>query len=103
MCLLLTLYNQSKKYYPATYPDIPTGYVGLVGRLTYDYATRYLFDVNVGYNGSENFAPGKRYGLFPAVSVGWVMSEVHIPADTRSAFPVISVQSPVSIQCCWQS
>ena len=30
-------------------------------------------------------------------------SEVHIPADTRSAFPVISVQSPVSIQCCWQS
>ena len=30
-------------------------------------------------------------------------SIVHIPADTRSAFPVISVQSPVSIQCCWQS
>ena len=29
--------------------------------------------------------------------------KVHIPADTRSAFPVISVQSPVSIQCCWQS
>lgn len=71
----LALYNQSKKYYPTTYPDIPTGYVGLVGRLTYDYATRYLLDVNVGYNGSENFAPGKRYGLFPAVSVGWVMSE----------------------------
>lgn len=31
------------------------------------------------------------------------MDELHIPADTRSAFPVISVQSPVSIQCCWQS
>ena len=30
-------------------------------------------------------------------------SYLHIPADTRSAFPVISVQSPVSIQCCWQS
>ena len=29
--------------------------------------------------------------------------KLHIPADTRSAFPVISVQSPVSIQCCWQS
>jgi len=29
--------------------------------------------------------------------------DLHIPADTRSAFPVISVQSPVSIQCCWQS
>lgn len=32
-----------------------------------------------------------------------VGERVHIPADTRSAFPVISVQSPVSIQCCWQS
>ena len=32
-----------------------------------------------------------------------VMRGLHIPADTRSAFPVISVQSPVSIQCCWQS
>ena len=31
------------------------------------------------------------------------LQELHIPADTRSAFPVISVQSPVSIQCCWQS
>ena len=31
------------------------------------------------------------------------ISTLHIPADTRSAFPVISVQSPVSIQCCWQS
>ena len=32
-----------------------------------------------------------------------IILKVHIPADTRSAFPVISVQSPVSIQCCWQS
>ena len=37
-----------------------------------------------------------------AAVVGFIHN-VHIPADTRSAFPVISVQSPVSIQCCWQS
>ena len=71
----LALYNQSKEYYPVNYPEIPTGYVGLVGRVTYDYATKYLFDFNVGYNGSENFAPGKRYGLFPAASVGWLVTE----------------------------
>lgn len=71
----LLLYNQSKSYYPAQNPDIPTGYVGLVGRATYDYATRYLIDFNIGYNGSENFAPGKRYGIFPAVSLGWIVSE----------------------------
>ncbi|KAA6328077.1 TonB-dependent receptor SusC, partial [termite gut metagenome] len=68
----LLLYNQTKNYYPWPYSDIPTGYVGLVGRVTYNYNSRYLLDLNMGYNGSENFAPGKRYGLFPSASVGWV-------------------------------
>lgn len=71
----LFLYNQSKYYYPDPYRDIPRGYVGLVGRATYNYASKYLFDFNVGYNGSENFAPGKRYGTFPAGSIGWIMTE----------------------------
>ena len=75
----LLLYNQSKTYYPwdsdnSLYQSIPKGYVGLVGRITYDYAQKYLLDFNIGYNGSENFAPGKRYGLFPSVSVGWIPS-----------------------------
>ncbi|MDI9522242.1 MAG: TonB-dependent receptor [Bacteroidota bacterium] len=71
----LLLYNQSKYYYPWPYPEIPRGYVGVVGRATYNYLSRYLVDFNVGYNGSENFAPDKRYGLFPAISVGWIMTE----------------------------
>ena len=75
----LLLYNQSKTYYPwdsdgSLYQSIPKGYVGLVGRITYDYATKYLLDFNIGRNGSENFAPGKRYGTFPSVSVGWIPS-----------------------------
>lgn len=71
----LALYNQSKTYYPSTYSDIPHGYVGLVGRITYDWSNRYMAEFNVGYNGSENFAPNKRYGFFPAGSVGWVISD----------------------------
>ena len=78
----LFLYNQSKKYYPETkidgkvfYMDIPTAYVGYVGRMTYAYKKRYMVDLNAGYNGSENFAPDKRFGFFPAVSAGWVLSE----------------------------
>ena len=67
----LLLYNQSKTYYPwdssgSIYQSIPKGYVGLVGRVTYDYDTKYLLDFNIGRNGSENFAPGKRYGTFPS-------------------------------------
>ena len=68
----LLLYNQSKKYYPSEYSDIPTGYVGLVGRVTYDWKTRYMAEFNAGYNGS-NFRPGNRYGFFPAGSLGWVV------------------------------
>ena len=70
----LLLYNQSKTYYPGSYRDIPHGYVGLVGRVTYNYKLKYMADINVGYNGSENFAKGRRYGLFPSVSAGWVAS-----------------------------
>lgn len=71
----LVLYNQSKEYYyGSTYSDIPRGYVGLVGRATYDYKNRYMAEFNIGYNGSENFAPGKRFGFFPSVAAGWVVS-----------------------------
>jgi TonB-linked SusC/RagA family outer membrane protein len=73
----LLLYNQSRTYYPSSYTEIPRGYVGLVGRVTYDYKTRYMLDVNMGYNGSENFPndPKLRFGLFPSVSAGWILSE----------------------------
>lgn len=71
----LFLYNQSRNYYPNAYTFIPRSYIGMVGRATYSYMSKYMFDVNVGYNGSENFAPGKnRFGLFPAFSAGWVVT-----------------------------
>lgn len=74
----LLLYNQSKEYYlsmDSRYTDIPRGYVGLVGRITYDWKNKYLAEFNVGYNGSENFAPEHRFGTFPAGSLGYVISE----------------------------
>lgn len=71
----LFLYNQSKTYYPSQYAMNPTAYVGLVGRASYNYMQKYMAEFNVGYNGSENFAPGLRYGFFPAGSLGWVVTE----------------------------
>ena len=77
----LAMYNQSMTYYPfegsslSEFIGIPRSYVGLVGRATYDYKTKYLLDASVGYNGSENFAEGQRFGLFPAGSIGWIVSE----------------------------
>ena len=54
--------------------ELPYNYVGLVGRATYGYKNRYLGEVNFGYNGSEQFAPGHKMGFFPSLSVGWVAS-----------------------------
>lgn len=71
----LFLYNQSKKYYPKTFTEVPSAYVGFVGRVTYDYKTKYLAEFNIGHNGSENFALGNRFGTFPAGSVGYILSE----------------------------
>lgn len=47
----------------------------LAGQFTYNYALRYFFDYNFGYNGSENFAKHHRYGFFPACSFAWNIGE----------------------------
>ena len=67
----LLLFNRSIRNYDA---DVDYRYQGLTGRATYYYDSRYLFEFNFGYNGSENFAKDYRYGFFPAVSVGWVIT-----------------------------
>lgn len=48
--------------------------MGLAGRATYSYKDRYFGEFNFGYNGSENFAPGKRFGFFPSIAVGYMIS-----------------------------
>ena len=54
--------------------DLAKRYQGLVGRVTYAWDDRYLAEFNAGYNGSENFMKGKRFGFFPAFSIGWRLS-----------------------------
>lgn len=54
--------------------NIPLGYYGIVGRAAYAYGDRYFVEFNMGYNGSENFSPGRRFGFFPAVSLGYALT-----------------------------
>lgn len=91
----LLLYNQSKTYYPGSYTAIPYGYVGLVARATYDYKHRYMIDANMGYNGSENFAEGKRFGFFPSVSIGWTASEEKWWKPIKSVFSYLKVRASI--------
>lgn len=67
----MVLYNQNDH---RVNDELARRYQGLVGRATYAYDDRYLAEVNFGYNGSENFMKGRRFGFFPAFSVGWRVS-----------------------------
>lgn len=63
--------------------DLPYNMLGLSARATYAYDSRYLLEANVGYNGSEQFAKGKRFGFFPAFSAGWVISNEGFLAENK--------------------
>jgi TonB-linked SusC/RagA family outer membrane protein len=63
--------------------SIPFNILGFVGRATYNYDNRYLAEFNIGYNGSEQFAPANRFGTFPAVSAGWVASNESFLKDNN--------------------
>jgi TonB-linked SusC/RagA family outer membrane protein len=78
----LLLYNAQKTKDPGYVYNVPAGLIGIAGRFTYKYDDRYLFEFNMGYNGSENFPEGKRFGFFPAYSLGWVATnEKFIPKN----------------------
>ncbi|OXA90092.1 SusC/RagA family protein [Flavobacterium hercynium] len=69
----LLLYNQDS-FNDGTAPQA-FKHQGLAGRTSYTFDRRYIGEFNFGYNGSENFAKGKRFGFFPSVAMGWIVSE----------------------------
>jgi TonB-linked SusC/RagA family outer membrane protein len=54
--------------------SLPQRNMGLSGRVTYAFDNRYLSEINFGYNGSEKFDVGHRWGFFPSFGLGWVLS-----------------------------
>ena len=73
-------YNQDTKIKTTNIGDdikngIARRHMGLAGRFHYNWKFRYFADFNFGYNGSENFADGHRFGFFPAFSLAWNVAE----------------------------
>ncbi|MDR2038675.1 MAG: TonB-dependent receptor [Bacteroidales bacterium] len=64
-----------------TFAQIPKRYVRLTGRIGYGYADTYMIDLNFGLTGTENFMPGKQYGFFPSIALGWIPSNYDIVKD----------------------
>ncbi|WP_276482711.1 SusC/RagA family TonB-linked outer membrane protein [Paraflavitalea pollutisoli] len=54
--------------------SLPQRNLGLSGRFTYGFDSRYLLEANFGYNGSERFAANNRFGFFPSAGLGWIVS-----------------------------
>lgn len=80
----LVLYNQGS-YNSTAYTDeissIPRRTQGIAGRITYSYNDIYLSEFNFGYNGTENFPKGQRFGFFPSMAIGWVPSNYQLVKD----------------------
>lgn len=66
---------------------------GIAARLTLNYDKRYLAEANFGYNGSENFLAGKRFGLFPSVAVGWTPSNEKFWAPLKKTVSLLKVRA----------
>lgn len=66
------LYNQ-RDYQDGSV--VPYRRMGIAGRASYTYGNRYIAEFNFGYNGSENFSKGKRFGFFPSGAIGYLVSE----------------------------
>jgi TonB-linked SusC/RagA family outer membrane protein len=77
------------------YSTLPTRNQGIAGRATYAYGGRYLAEANFGYNGSETFQDGKRFGFFPSLALGYNIS--------NEAFwkPLKSVISNLKLRGSW--
>lgn len=68
----LALYNQRQYNSGASFPKRTQSFVG---RVTYDFKGKYLFEGNIGVTGSEQFSPDYRYGVFPSAAVGYIVSK----------------------------
>jgi TonB-linked SusC/RagA family outer membrane protein len=72
--LIGTMRNYLTANAPTLQLSLPSRNQGVSGRFTYGYDNRYLLEFNFGYNGSERFASNHRFGFFPSVGAGWVVS-----------------------------
>lgn len=80
----VALVNRNSESVPGgQYSYVPHIYQALIGRLNYDFEDKYLVEANAGYNGSNRFSEGKRYQLFPSISVGWVFSNENFLAKSN--------------------
>ena len=92
----MVLYSMRNLSYthPSSYiAAFPYKSMGVAARATYSYKDRYFAEFNMGYNGSENFAPGHRFGFFPAVAVGYMISNEEWWDDLKNVVNLLKIKA----------
>lgn len=72
---VMFLYNRENETNEKDGDKVPDKFTGITAKLSYKYKNKYLVDFNAAYNGSDRFSADNRYGFFPALGVGWSISE----------------------------
>ncbi|MDR2472184.1 MAG: TonB-dependent receptor [Tannerella sp.] len=96
--ILVYTMRQSKTGSPNTLQlGLPHRNISFSGRLSYDYDKRYFIEGSFGYNGSERFAKKKRYGFFPALAGGWLLSNETFWEPLKQTIPVLKLKGSYGI------
>jgi TonB-linked SusC/RagA family outer membrane protein len=90
--LVLIARNSLNANAPTLTESLPARNLGLSGRFTYDYDGRYLTEFNFGYNGSEKFDKGHRWGFFPSIGLGWMVSNEKFWAGIDRVFSKLKIK-----------
>lgn len=92
---LVYMQKETRRNVPSTSQNeiLPFREQGLAGRVTYGFDSRYMAEFNFGYNGSENFAKGHRFGFFPSVAVGWVISNERFFERAKKVVSLLKVRA----------
>ena len=86
--------RSKSKNRPVNYIDAyPTKNMGIAGRFTYAFRDKYFAEFNFGYNGSENFAPGKRYGFCPSYALGYMISNEKFWEPLRDKVNILKIRA----------
>lgn len=94
---IMALYNQDQFNYDVVggsefLNTLPFRKQGFAGRVSYAFDNRYLAEVNFGYNGSENFAKGHRFGFFPSAAIGYNISEEKFWEPVKDAINILKIR-----------
>lgn len=73
--------------------SLPNRNIGFAGRMAYNYDYRYMVELNFGYNGSERFAKNNRWGFFPSVGAGWMLSNEKFFEPLRGVFDQFKIKA----------